>query len=368
MLAIGEHSVSPSSGSSSKRLRLRAGDLVEVLSREEILATLDGNGKLEQLPFMPEMLAYCGKQFRVSAVAHKTCDPAHKTGGRRLEHAVHLEGLRCDGSAHGGCQASCLLFWKTAWLRRPGSTPGPATTTGSMISEAQLASRVVTAATTPERPVYSCQATCLFEATRLLHWWDPRQYVRDVTSGNVTLGHAVKYLFLSWLRALTRIGIAYRLTRALYDRVHRGLTGRPAPEDGGGPISSGSPTPVRGLGLTAGKWVRVRPYQEIRATLNSDSRNRGMWFDQEQIFFCNRQFQVEQRVERIINEVTGEMMPMKTPCITLQGVQCPSMYSYHRLFCPRAITPYWREIWLEPLPSGALPHPGGQGRVDRVSP
>ena len=30
--------------------------------------------------------------------------------------AVHLE-TRCDGSAHGGCQASCLLFWKDAWLK-----------------------------------------------------------------------------------------------------------------------------------------------------------------------------------------------------------------------------------------------------------
>jgi len=30
--------------------------------------------------------------------------------------AVHLDDLRCDGSAHGDCQASCLLFWHTAWL------------------------------------------------------------------------------------------------------------------------------------------------------------------------------------------------------------------------------------------------------------
>jgi hypothetical protein len=29
---------------------------------------------------------------------------------------VHLSDLRCDGSAHAGCQAGCLLFWKEAWL------------------------------------------------------------------------------------------------------------------------------------------------------------------------------------------------------------------------------------------------------------
>ena len=25
--------------------------------------------------------------------------------------------VRCDGSAHDGCQAGCLLFWKLAWLK-----------------------------------------------------------------------------------------------------------------------------------------------------------------------------------------------------------------------------------------------------------
>jgi hypothetical protein len=35
-----------------------------------------------------------------------------------MENAVHLVGVRCDGSAHGGCQAGCLIFWKDAWLRR----------------------------------------------------------------------------------------------------------------------------------------------------------------------------------------------------------------------------------------------------------
>src|SRR4051794_17968284 len=29
-----------------------------------------------------------------------------------------LNYLRCDGSAHGGCQAGCRLYWKEAWLRR----------------------------------------------------------------------------------------------------------------------------------------------------------------------------------------------------------------------------------------------------------
>ena len=79
------------------RLGLRAGDWVVVKSREEILATLDERARLDDLPFQPEMLAFCGRRMRVAKVAHKTCDNIHKTKGRRMVNAVHLEGARCDG-------------------------------------------------------------------------------------------------------------------------------------------------------------------------------------------------------------------------------------------------------------------------------
>src|SRR6185503_4165611 len=89
-----------------------------VRSREEILSTLDGNGQLDGLPFMPEMLQFCGQRLPVFRRAHKTCDPPNGLQGRRMAAAVHLDGVRCDGSAHGGCQAGCLMFWKDAWLKK----------------------------------------------------------------------------------------------------------------------------------------------------------------------------------------------------------------------------------------------------------
>src|SRR6476469_1762493 len=96
--------------------RFRAGEMVEVRSKEEILATLDKNACVDGLPLMPEMLQFCGRRFRVRAVAHKTCDTIHKSGSRRLSSSVHLDDLRCDGCAHGGCEAECTLFWKDVWL------------------------------------------------------------------------------------------------------------------------------------------------------------------------------------------------------------------------------------------------------------
>jgi hypothetical protein len=52
-------------------------------------------------------------------------------------------------------------------------------------------------------------------------------------------------------------------------------------------------------------------------------------------------------VTNILDEKTGKMSRMKTASIILEGVFCQSRYSYCRMFCPRAIYSYWREIWLE---------------------
>ena len=113
-------------------LNLRVGEIVEVRSEAEILATLDARAELESLPFMPEMLQFCGRRFRVDKLALKLCDTIGSTGMYRMHNAVHLEGLRCDGQAHGGCQAGCLIYWKEAWLKRApadghdrGPTPPP---------------------------------------------------------------------------------------------------------------------------------------------------------------------------------------------------------------------------------------------------
>ena len=61
-------------------LGLKVGELVEVRSAEEIRATLDENGELDGLPFMPEMLAFCGRRLTVHKVAHKSCDYIGQTG------------------------------------------------------------------------------------------------------------------------------------------------------------------------------------------------------------------------------------------------------------------------------------------------
>src|SRR5208282_5532262 len=67
---------------------------------------------------MPEMFQYCGQRLRVFKRSDKTCDYIQGWSIRRMKDSVHLEGVRCDGSGHDGCQAGCLIFWKEAWLKR----------------------------------------------------------------------------------------------------------------------------------------------------------------------------------------------------------------------------------------------------------
>ena len=70
---------------SATTAELRKGDLVEVRSAAEILATLDDRGERDALPFMPEMVAMCGRRFTVAARAERICDTITAAGVRAME-------------------------------------------------------------------------------------------------------------------------------------------------------------------------------------------------------------------------------------------------------------------------------------------
>lgn len=320
-------------------LNLRAGEWVEVRNIEEILETLDDRHCLDGLPFMPEMLQYCGKRFRVYKSAHKTCDTIETFAVRRMDNAVHLEGLRCGGEAHGGCQAGCLLFWKDAWLRRvPRPRSGEiASDRSHVVSDQLIASRGIRALEDGTRgPAengeerYRCQATELRAATievRRRDRWDPRFYFRDLASGNVRMRDFVWYGFLAIFNAFTNRWLGRRVPH---------ICGR-----------AGRTTPTCEPKLRAGSVVRVRSKREIEDTLDANQRNRGLWFDVEMLPYSRRgTFKVLRRVERIVNEKTGRMMRIPGACLILDNVTCSGNYSQFRMFCPRSIYPYWRENWL----------------------
>lgn len=355
-----------------QRLGLRIGELVEVRSEAEILATLDERGRLDALPFMPEMLQYCGKRFRVYKLAIKACDSINNTGMYRMENAVHLAETRCDGAAHGGCLASCLLYWKEAWLKRvepdaPAAAAAedpPATATAAAAANGQagaaprctreLLMRATHAETSdPDgEEVFACQATDMPKAaSRHISAWDVRQYVRDVTSGNA--------------RALPMLRSLLIMTFNKYQKVSKRLLPRPLLINGGQSFRfvSGAlegKTPKEILDLQPGEWVEIKSKEEILATLDQTGHNRGLRFDVEELRYCGTRARVLRRVNRIVDENTGKLLRLPNDCVILEGVICPG--DYHQ-YCPRSIYPFWREIWLrrvdQPVSAGDA---GSRGR------
>ncbi|MFC7494589.1 MULTISPECIES: hypothetical protein [unclassified Nocardioides] len=294
---------------------------------------------------MPEMLPLLGQSFPVSARADKTCDTVNITGcSREMDDTVHLTEVRCDGSAHGGCQAGCLLFFKEAWLSRD-SAPAPADEAGEAAALRELTARVE-ARTTTAPGVYRCQATALPDATRPMSGL--RHYLRDVQTRNVP-----PRLFLRAMRI------------AFFDRYQR-FSSRRLPAwariRGGAELpdvrGTLKRTPVASLDLQPGEIVEVRSLPEIVATLDTNQRNRNLWFDREMIRYCGKRMKVLRRVDRLIDEKTGEMIQTRTPSLVLDGGVCVG--DFHKL-CPRQDYAFFREIWVK-RPDGAT-GPGTEARA-----
>ena len=323
----------------AEELNLKIGELVEVRSPSEILATLDERGELENLPFMPEMLQFAGRQLRVSKRAFKTCDQVKNSGMFRMERTVHLEGVRCDGSAHGGCQAGCLIFWKEGWLKRAGQdgqAPADPVRAEPLATPETLQRETRPPGAGLDEEVFSCQNTAIPEAAPThIPGWDVRQYIQDVTSGNAPVRQVVRglaiHLFNKFQWANRRFMPRLLLVNGgrSYPRVEGRLHGR---------------TPKEVLELQPGELVEVKSREEIFATLDQTGHNRGLRFDIEMLRYCGKRARVQRRVNRLIDEKTGKMVHIKGDCIVLDGFICAA--DFHQS-CPRGIEEYWREIWLK---------------------
>jgi len=302
-----------------KRNKLRPGDLVEVITPDEILNTLDSAGALDQLPFMPEMVEYCGQRFRVSRRVVIICASGMKGGlerGFRTDDVVILDGLRCSGADHAGCQKSCVILWKEAWLRKVDGV--------AVLSEVQPADNARLRArlrTSVGPSIYFCQASELSRATKLLTKWERcTKCFSEIRAGNCSP------LEMAW-----RIGIF------LFWKVRRALLG----QYGCGKNKS---TPTEMLNLQPGEWVKVKPMESISQTLDEKASNRGLWFSPNMRRLCGKQQRVERRIEKLIVDGTGEMRQLRNT-VFLEGSFCGCA---HIAFggCSRCEYVYWREIWL----------------------
>jgi hypothetical protein len=160
---------------------------------------------------------------------------------------------------------------------------------------------------------------------------DYRQDLRPLLSGNLTI------------RAFC-LGLLTRLFN--FVQTLRGGVGYPE-----FPSPGATPAPPQ-RALHAGDRVTVREAAEIVATFDKGNRTRGLYFDPEMTKYCGRAAVVKNRVDRIIDDATGLMREMKSPCIVLEGVD----YTGETLrFVAQHEYLYWRELWLSPETSVAQP-------------
>jgi hypothetical protein len=294
-----------------RQTRFQPGDRVQVLPWNEVIRTLDERGELEGLPFMPEMLRYCGRQFTVTRRLERTCEDI-AGGMRRIRNVVFLDDVRCDGSNHGGCEKGCCFLWKDAWLSQPIEI-------GECNTEPRYPFAYVFGG---DR--YRCQSTELLRATEPLSVLDVMSYIRDLKAKT----YSPKEIAKNTIRA-----VLFRIRARMTGMSHQFLAG------------SCTKTPKGTLNLQAGELVRVKTAREITQTLNEEGKNRGLIFTAGMLPYCGRTFRVLRRLEKMIHEPTSKLIQLEGTVI-LEGLTCTGHHSV-RGGCPKNNYYYWREVWLE---------------------
>jgi hypothetical protein len=108
----------PAAGLAAKPAATQDGVYKRVRLADEILVTLDGNGKRDGLGFMPEMYRWAGQRFKVAKKMARVYEY-----GRYADTPIPiyiLEGPQCSGAVLGRkapCDRGCAILWHGDWLR-----------------------------------------------------------------------------------------------------------------------------------------------------------------------------------------------------------------------------------------------------------
>ena len=289
---------------------LKPGEIIQVRSENEILATLDRTGALEGLAFNEEMRKYCGRNFRILKPV-ETIIVEGVAGRRHMKQTVILEGVMCDGEAHDKCCKTCPLLWKEAWLRRV-ETELEEISPRIPMAEADISYGLFEGSS-------NCQLINLLKASSPIQRWDFRQYLWDIKSGTYGLVERFEMILVS-------INSGFR----------KFLSRSPPPE-----VKPGT-TPIAVLNLKPGELVEVKSEAEIRATLDLRNKNRGLSFTSEMKKHCGKRFRVLKRLDRMYLEQTGTMRQIANT-VLLDGGTCDGKAN---LGCQRSCYCLYREIWL----------------------
>jgi hypothetical protein len=169
---------------------------------------------------------------------------------------------------------------------------------------------------------------------------------RDCQRGDVLGDHSL----LDRVRGRLDAGLGIR------SGIRRALARRPPPRDPLGAPSRFAP----------GDWVRVLEAERIRATLDADSRLRGLKFVPQMWTSCGKVYRVQQHIRRMRDD-RGRYRPIART-VLVEGVDCagdgPEMAG-----CGRRCPIMYRDEWLEPAAAPRpRPPPASATRFARVRP
>jgi len=189
-----------------------------------------------------------------------------------------IDGLRCSGNDHDGCQRGCLILGKSEWLTKlsTGRPMGSPSVVNTVAISPALKTKV-----NPDR--YFCQSTELVRVTKPLSLSGRiRVCFSEVVSGDVGV-----------LAVLERI-ITPIFWKAMDMFVRPRYVIRPLDK-----------TPLTKTDLKSRELVEVKSADELEQTLNRKGCNRGLRYDHGLNQFYGTRHRVRDRLDRIIIESTG---------------------------------------------------------------
>ena len=336
--------------------KLKIGTIIQVKSESEIFAALDEHGTLDGLPFIFEMREFCGKTYKVLKVLNRI----HIDGlcRRSIHDTVILDGVRCNGKAHGGCGRLCYLLFKSAWLNVLEKD-----NLGSNIS--QTSEGIIDEPPFWKDHAQLCQGNSiqLVKATKDLSASNIRQYINDIKTGLWRPRDVASILLFRLNRKwdsrqpIWALGLGNRSFKDLAQmafivlwqtaRWHLDRAWRTALQDAKSrPVVKPQNPSTLPLNLRPGEMVEVKSREEILATLDSRERNKGLAFTGSMVKDCGKKFRVLSKICGVIDERTGKQVKVIKDTVLLEGSICNGI-SWGG--CPRECCWFWREAWLKRL-------------------
>ncbi|MCK4790518.1 MAG: hypothetical protein KAV87_42675 [Desulfobacteraceae bacterium] len=333
---------------------LRIGTIVQVKREPEILATLDEHGAFDGLPFTCEMQEFCGGTYKVRMILNRI--HISGVGVRGIDDVVILEGVRCNGGAHGACGRACYLLFKGAWLNVLGKgkpISNISRTSGDLIDEPSFWKDGIqpcqgngAALVKATKSLSSLNIRQYIHDLRVSTWkprdiiwmllfllnrkWDARQPIWDLGMGNRSFGDLARMTFM----------VLGQTARWYLDSSWR-ATLRNAKSE---PIVKPKIPSSQPLNLQPGELVKVKSREEILATLDSRENHKGLRFFGCMLNDCEKRLRVLSRVHSVVDEITGRQVKGIKNTVLLEDSICTGI-SYRG--CPRLCFWLWREDWLK---------------------